>query len=775
MIDFFGNEEAWFDEELHTPCSDKGVDYSSVEAIVFRRVHECDELGLLGLLRADEMPSGMKQDIVESRLFSQIFQYNEYDLPVNECLKLEDDLSEQQWNRVARKLGEKLVPVVRRPLWEQQMMASCNEPSLGYWEAMESELFDRLEHSDELKKESWEQCEYQEEPVTASSLEAAEALLDEHIIEASSKTLWEQVLCIEQILPFGRWETVEDAMFTRIEKHQNIPVKKQPFWFILEHYSAVLKAVGVAGAAVGIAVIALTGFNSLKNNDVHMPTIVYQLEGQATDAYNLSSDVEDRCQMIDGGAAKLINSHGLIELANSSVLKVDEVTRNNARYRVNFEDAENSNQSGAISFMVRKQQKDQSFSVATDDYTIHVTGTYFRVESDNSGKTCTKVLEGSVRITSPVFGDTALIAGQFMRYDRLQQRYRIYTGGEVAGKAELERLPDIKTLQRSPVLTVTSNVVGAEVFIDNEFVGIAPLTVRQSAGKHFLVLRKKGYLQVDSSVVLYSGNKDANVVAFSLHVPPKEIVVGNAAVIESEEKQAVAVEEPVVDTQYDYSYDSAYRTKPRPVLSSSKTSKPVVPNKISEQNKPNLPSLAELYKEAQGAERAGNWKKAVRLYRSVLDHPFVTLLRREDALFSIGRLQAENGNDIEVAKESFLTYLALFPHGTFAGESWLRLAELEFQRNPENAIQYYLKHFQMFPQHPRTAELQDRVGMIYLQKNRYHKAIAMFDQALSNNRSTGNTQLQHEIAKHLYRALEVSGDRQRAEFIRQRYMLSSTR
>jgi tetratricopeptide (TPR) repeat protein len=657
--------------------------------------------------------------------------------------------------------------VVRRPLWEQQVMASCEEPSPGHWEALEAVLLERINRTNDLQQENWEQCESQEEPVTASSLEVAEALLDEHIFRASTKSLWEQVLCGEQVLPYGTWERMEESLFTRIDKYQSIPVKKQPFWFIVEHYSSFLKTAAVAGAVTGIVLLALTGINSYKKPDVAIPTLVYQLEGRAVDKYPLSSAVDGRCAMVEGGYAKLVNSHGVIEVSDAAELTFDKITRNKARYHVGFSSGSDYHGSGAVSFLIHPHERKQSFSVSTDDYTIHVTGTYFRVEDDGDGKALTKVLEGSVVISSPKFGDTALYAGQYMQFDRLRQHYGIYSGGEVAGKEALDHMPDMEEILQYHVLAVRCDVPGADVFIDDTYAGATPVTVRESAGLHRISLRKNGFYQLDTAVELSDSGDDVNLMAFSLEKQPKEIVFGNAAVVEGEEERADNPE-PVSNDQDTFASTYAYRKK------KYRTSKRSYSFPSRPKKKP-ASSLADLYKEAQLAERSGYWFKALKLYEKVLDHPHATPLRREDALFSVGRLQAEHGSSIETAKQSFLTYLALFPHGTFAGESWLRLAELEFQRNPENAIQYYLKYFQMFPQHPRTAELQDRVGMIYLQKKRYEKAIAMFDHALSNNRSTGNIQLQRDIAMHLCRALEASGDLQRAEFIKNRYLASSTR
>jgi tetratricopeptide (TPR) repeat protein len=93
---------------------------------------------------------------------------------------------------------------------------------------------------------------------------------------------------------------------------------------------------------------------------------------------------------------------------------------------------------------------------------------------------------------------------------------------------------------------------------------------------------------------------------------------------------------------------------------------------------------------------------------------------------------ADHGADKTKAQEVFFNYLAMYPNGNFVGESWLRLAELEFGRDQDKAIDYYLKYFEKYPGHYRNAELQERVGLIYLQKKRYDDALGMFKSALSN-------------------------------------------
>jgi tetratricopeptide (TPR) repeat protein len=186
-------------------------------------------------------------------------------------------------------------------------------------------------------------------------------------------------------------------------------------------------------------------------------------------------------------------------------------------------------------------------------------------------------------------------------------------------------------------------------------------------------------------------------------------------------------------------------------------------------NEPQFSSIDSLYTLAQAAESKGNWKEAIALYQNVFDNPDVSRLRKEDALFSIGKLNAEHELVKTEARQTFLTYLALYPGGFFAGETWLRLAELEFKTNPENAVQYYLKYFEMFPRHPRISELQNRVGVIYLQQKNYDEAISMFRQALSNMVSPSKGEREN-VTSNLHRALEAKSDSKSTDTVLHQYL-----
>jgi hypothetical protein len=80
----------------------------------------------------------------------------------------------------------------------------------------------------------------------------------------------------------------------------------------------------------------------------------------------------------------------------------------------------------------------------------------------------------------------------------------------------------------------------------------------------------------------------------------------------------------------------------------------------------------------------------------------------------------------------------------------------------------------MFPRHPRIYELQNRVGVIYLQQKKYDEAISLFRQALSNLVSPVKGERENVIS-NLYRALEAKGDIKGADTIMHRYIYNSSK
>lgn len=749
----FEHSAFWFDQSLKTAEDVKCVDFLAVEVRLLERINACDRLGVLTLLKLDEMPTVDKLELVEQRLFASITQFSEYEEPVDECLKIELDLTEQQWERLELKLDDKIQSIAKFAPWEKQLFAQIPEPTVGRWESVEDALFSRISESSE-QSESWIQYEEREQPPTVATLDVAEELLDRHIAEIAEKSDWEQVLKADEVLPYRSWEGVEERLFAQMSRSEKVDdLRKQPFWSLIEHYQRLLQGAGVTTLLIAFIVVGFFGYNKLGNTKNRLPTVVYQTQGKtsAPDAQN--SVVADNCLSFDGGSMTLVNAYGMVELNNNTELNVKQLSAKDARYRVDFPSQQKGfvASGGKATFFVHHHKADQSFTVETPDYQIIVTGTYFRVEPDLYGKVLTRVLEGAVKITAGEFKDTLLQAGQCLYYDASVQQYRIRNGGPIVQRKEIVQLPTIDELLTYRVAQITASVGGAEVRIDGRYIGVAPVTLRQQPGQYRLQISRTGYVPVDTMISI---SRDSTAyrceVALSVVTEPRIPTVTNTFA-------AMQPVDPEVSTL-------------RP--DSGKVSPDQVADKLL-----GISSLAEkeqLYADAQAAERSGKWQNALQLYEQILEDPGVSRLRHEDALFSIGKLYAEKGEGGAKAKQTFLTYLALFPNGSFAGESWLRLAELEFQKNPDNAIQYYRKYFDLFPRHPRIAELQNRVGVIFLQQKRNVEAVAMFEQALSNVASNNKKQ-QREIASNLHRALIAGANQLRAESIWARYLAQDAR
>jgi len=740
---------SWFEREFRKDIPDSSVDYSAVEARLFARISDAEELGVLSILKLDEMLSMGKMEQIQTELFSRVSQFVEYDEPVNECINSDQNLLQTQWERLESKLEKRLNDIRQMPEWEQILMAPEKEPTPGKWELIEESLNREIEKVEKLEK--WEQVAKEEIVAEPGALEKAENLLYQRLSSKQELENWENVIRCDEVIAYRRWEKIEEELFQKLQS-DNLTLKtsRQPFWFIVEHFFSTFKTSGVLSAVLLLAVAGFIGFNYKSTRDHTVPTLVYELHGSAVNSLKLSAQEENTFSSTPGGAVTLVNAHGVVELQNESSVHLAKLSKKGVHYNVAFKESETGGMArGRISFLVNPKRPNEEFKVYTPDYQITVKGTYFRVEPDLAGKVSTRVLEGAVKISSRNFGDTVLLAGQSILYDPSTNQYRIHNGGPVVQRREIEQYPAVEELLDYRTIYISANVPDAEVRIDDKYYGTAPLGLLQPSGIHRIQITKRGYVKVDTTINL-SGDSIVNRIEVTLSEIKKPSIVNPEPVIEVKESEVK--DGPVQRKGSVVSPDQVARMM-------MGADNDFEQEKITTQN----------YLKAQKAERAGNWRSAIKLFQQVFDDQSASRLRREDALFSIGKLKAENEKNPFEAKEVFLTYLALFPSGSFAGESWLRLAELEFRTNPENAIQYYLKYFEMFPRHPRIPELQNRVGVIYLQQKRYDDAIAMFRQALSNQMAPRDEERRNVIL-NLHKALQEKGDIKSAEAVYKQYL-----
>lgn len=766
----------WFEQELQKELADSSVDYTLVESKLFSRVREAERLGELAVLKLDHILPLEKYEELGSKLFSSVAQYKEYEEPINDCIKETQDLQGSRWDVVESKLEQKMHEVSLMPEWEQVLRSSENEFSSGKWEIVEKNLFAKINAVEE--SDSWNAVLKEEIVQVPSEAESTEEEL-EHIINRLSKLDYvDQVLLKDQILPQGKWETVEEKLLRRID-NEKLGLDKQLFWHILSNYSSLLKRAAAVVGGLALVVVGLNVYKANYHNDNSIPTLVYQVHGET--GYNGVVKVSTgKYSSVKNGRVTLVNDHGSIELTNQTDLALLRITENCAHYKVDFK--ANKENGGAASFVVKPQTTKRDFRVFTPDYDVVVTGTYFRVEPDVSGKALTRVFEGSVKIESPVFGDTVLKAGQSISYNELSSAYEIRDGGAVVRREELGQIPSVDQLLRQQPLKITSNVRGAEVRINGRVVGYSPLVIRQPVGLYHIALSKRGFSQIDTTVNVSQGDS-VQLIEFGLENVKAARVGKNVVVQKTNTDKPVAVQEhheineletiaKVNETRYTEETQSQVNTAVGEYRSNSvqmTVPQVTVSNLIEQSSMVQEDNTEEVYLRAQKLEKSGNWKKAIALYEQIFSNQMASKLRREDALFSIGKLKAENEVNVAEAQKVFLSYLANFPNGSYSGESWLRLAELEFPVSPENSIQYYLKYFDKFPWHPRISELQNRVGAIYLQQKKYNEAAIMFRRAL-NNLDPSKVEEQRYISSNLHQALQKKGDTYQAEQVWNRYL-----
>jgi tetratricopeptide (TPR) repeat protein len=147
---------------------------------------------------------------------------------------------------------------------------------------------------------------------------------------------------------------------------------------------------------------------------------------------------------------------------------------------------------------------------------------------------------------------------------------------------------------------------------------------------------------------------------------------------------------------------------------------------------PPLPRPHDSLLDAAVRFETSDWEKAVESYGLVLSRNGATTYEREIALFSIARLRADHDTSAAAVRNAFDAYLKAFPGGSFTGESYLRLADLEYRNNPNQSLSWYEKYLDEFPSTQNTAAAEYKAGLIYLQRKNHSKAVDLLSSALKH-------------------------------------------
>jgi TolA-binding protein len=546
-----------------------------------------------------------------------------------------------------------------------------------------------------------------------------ERKLSEKIKTVSPVSVEEQILKTDEILDQGKFEAIEKGLFDRICDYENTHMPATPRHLPWTVFS--FPTVWPVAASFFICVSAIVGYVAYKNSVKPIPTVLYQAQGSNLEILKTPLSAEGVVQSEKGGSLTIVNKKGYVELRNGSKLEIVKASDKEMRYTARFADVDKQLVGqGSATFFVNRQKKNEKYIVSTLDYRIEVTGTYFRLQPDIDGHVSVAVREGEVNIVFNNGDVRQLKAGQNLAFDLNRNTFTTNSDGITVPRQEIEQMPDIRDLADYTQLSIGSSP-SAAILIDDHYIGTSPLMIMQTQGTHTVRVEKTGYRTIDTTLFLQPAKP--GVFKFTL----KE---------SSSEEQLSELDNRLKGKQK------------RPLERDG--------NLASVKEPLNLKYNENDFRTAERFEFK-NWQKAFAIYRAIFANSQAPRLRKEAALFSMAKLYAEHGPDKHRAREGFLNYLALYPTGNFVGESWLRLAELEFEHDQNKSIEYYERYFEKYPRHSRISELQYRVGLIFLQKKRYDEAISMLKRSLANYQN-GDAIDTEKIKTALYKAFKEQNE-----------------
>jgi hypothetical protein len=565
-------------------------------------------------------------------------------------------------------------------------------------DALDEEVFERISaYEDPLLA-----CIKQEVVISLGRMESIEdklfARIETFAQDAGSPMVDELItmaVAAEQPMLAGVAERLEHRTIERIEEIQDKERQARIVWPLLLFFSALRSHRTTRAASFAVlALLAITGvfIGRASLSDSPLLTLITQAYGTAY-RDDLVVSVKDGVTLACGndGSLTLVNKAGSVAIHDAIALTLDKASKRTVKYSVAANvTAEKTMSAGSVEFSVAKRSKRQRFVVETPYFDIHVVGTRFTVAQERSTEYSTTVTEGTVRITSRLFGDTVLTAGQTLTFIPQRNEVRIASGPAAIGEG---RLSDIAPERAQCRLLVLSDPARAAVFIDNEAAGVTPFATALPSGMYAISVRSNGRSPVDTLVELKN-------VPFDLRLVLNPMLRKSMPQVAARVRATMRHANPAFD-----------------------------------KNRAAMEAAKQTLSDAQRFE-SSDWKKALERYYQLARSMETPPLYRETALFSLSRLTADKLRDTVAAMSDFSRYLIFYPRGMFAGEALLRLSELELTRNPASAVDYFRKFLATSPNHPRRADVAYHMGLLLQQHNDYSEAIRMFTIALHETKAT---------------------------------------
>ena len=141
--------------------------------------------------------------------------------------------------------------------------------------------------------------------------------------------------------------------------------------------------------------------------------------------------------------------------------------------------------------------------------------------------------ENKVETTYPVRLPIGLhqITGKASGYDTVTEYFQV-DGENITVKLNLEEKREVSgnsiSNKEETAKTTISAPVGAEVYQDNLYMGIAPVTYTKTAGSHTITLRKEGYITRSYDIDVPDDGKDVTYAFPDLEPESENTVSGNS-------------------------------------------------------------------------------------------------------------------------------------------------------------------------------------------------------------------------------------------------------
>jgi hypothetical protein len=347
-----------------------------------------------------------------------------------------------------------------------------------------------------------------------------------------------------------------------------------------------------------------------------------------------------------GGACVLIDADINICLAAHSRMRLTAIAT--AARRVELE-------VGALATRLNTQPEGMSLTIVAGGVSSTAVGTAFAVELASDRTVLTTVLNGKVRVGRDASTTALVRAHERAVSARNSQEPAAPRVSAVSRQDESPSwaLLGATVLWHDPVaatLEVRGDPVAAEVWLDEQWVGVTPLSTLLPVGEHHLTVSKAGKELSNRELRLHAG--ESIVVDYRPAPPTAATPHSKAGPVQSKHAARVTVLAGVV-----HGHAEPSEASPVPLRSEyAAREASVLPNASATRELVETTNGSDLLRRARQAVRAGHFSEAARSYENLVNS-YAGSDEAQAALVLLGQLRLTRLNDPHGALEALNSYL----------------------------------------------------------------------------------------------------------------------